>query len=152
MNINFRDITSENFRELASLSVIDDQRNFIESNAYSLSHSIYDGETFKAIYDNDLMIGFVMYSIDESSKNAWIDSYRIDEHLEDKGYFKSALAKILDIFENEFHCLKIGISEHPENTTAKKLYESLGFNFTGKMVENEEVMIKKNIFKQLILI
>lgn len=152
MNINFRDITTENWRELATLSVTDDQKNFIDPNAYSLTHSIYDGDTIKAIYDNDLMVGFIMYSIDETSKNAWIDSYMIDKPYQNRGYGKSALTKILDMFENDFDCLKIGISEHPENKIAKKLYESLGFKLTGKTVGDEEILIKKNIFKQMILI
>lgn len=161
MNINFRKITADNWEECVNLTVNEEQKNFVAPNAFSLAQAAYDAintdfddddyetirtdetDTVRAIYVDDTMVGFIMYCVDSAERKAWISRYMIDKNYQGNGYGKAALAKILDFFENKLNCIETGLSEVPENFLAKKVYGSLGFEFTGEVEDDEEIMVKK---------
>lgn len=99
----------------------------------------------KAIYNDDVMIGFIMYSLDENDNSSTIHRFMVDKRFQGNGYGKAALRHAIDLLEGTLDCKEIWISEAPENYVAKKLYSSLGFEFTGEIEYDEEVMVKKNI-------
>lgn len=144
MHINFREITTENWHECANLSVTKEQENFVAPNSYSLTQALYDDDEWitRAIYDDATMIGFIMYGVNDD-ETSYICRYMIDKRYQGKGYGKAALAQILDLLKNTFKCKEVGLSEVPENYVAKKLYGSLGFEFTGEIDDGEEVMVKR---------
>lgn len=146
MTINFRDINQENWQECADLSLTKIQDKFIAPNTYSLVQAGFNkSRIVKAIYNDDVMIGFIMYSLDENDNSSTIHRFMVDKRFQGNGYGKAALRHTIDLLEGTLDCKEIWISEAPENCVAKKLYASLGFEFTGEIEYDEEVMVKKNV-------
>ncbi|MNJ59690.1 Spermine/spermidine acetyltransferase [compost metagenome] len=114
--------------------------DFIAANVISIAQSKYmQGMNTKAIYDDEEMVGFVMYGVDEGE--LWIMRFMIDYRHQGKGYGKSALKLIIDKIWANYTEQQIKISIEPENTKAKKLYEYFGFVDTGIIEEEELVML-----------
>ena len=62
--ITLREINGQNWRDCAKLRVAPDQKPYVSSNVYSLLQASYDREsrwTPLAIYNEETMVGFVMY-------------------------------------------------------------------------------------------
>lgn len=153
MNIIFKDITKDNWEACVSLRVKPEQKNFVKPNYYSLAQAHYENYwTAQAIYDEDTMIGFIIYGVfedentpnpnQESKKEGWICRYMIDKNFQGKGYGKAALIEVINELETKLQCKQIGLSKVSENHVAKKFYENLGFKLTGELLGEEEVMVK----------
>lgn len=140
--ILLREITKENFWDCIELSVNEEQNNFVASNAVSIAQSKVQPECIPlAVYDDDLMIGFVMYCIDEDDGEYWIYRIMIDKKYQSRGYGKKALSKLLEIIKEDKTHNKIFLGVHKENAYAVKLYRSFGFDFTGQVFGKEDIMV-----------
>jgi diamine N-acetyltransferase len=141
MNITLREITRDNWRTAAKLKLADGQEKFVAPNWYSLLEAMHsNGELHsRAIYDDDAMIGYVMYGIDPKTERCWIVRLMTDKDQQGKGYGRAAMALIIDQIKQTYQCKEIFISFVPENTIARKLYESIGFQDTGKIEDDELV-------------
>jgi diamine N-acetyltransferase len=142
-----RPVTKDNWRELIRLKVRDDQTHFVASNLYSIAEAQF-GDEYEGhwdlypfgIYDDEgSPVGFLMYGInlDHPEQQAFIQRLMIDDKFQGKGYGRFGMQKVLEIFHAEARIQRVGISYEPENESARKLYASLGFEETGKMIEGE---------------
>jgi len=61
----------------------------------------------------------------------------VADQFQGKGYGRFGMEKMLEIFRSDERIRTAGISYEPENEAAKKLYASLGFIETGKMLGEE---------------
>jgi diamine N-acetyltransferase len=139
--ILFKEITRENFWDCIELSVTEEQVNFVTSNAVSIAQSKVQPECIPlAVYDDDLMIGFVMYCIDKDDGEYWIYRMMIDKQYQSKGYGKRVLKKFLEIIEQDKSRNKVFLGVHKESIYAVKLYKSLGFDFNGQVFGSEHIM------------
>ena len=147
MSIYLKDIDENNLLECVLLSTNKDGKNyvfeeFVASNAFSIAQSkVQKGWTVKAIYDDDLMIGFAMYGYCYEYDFYEICRFMIDHKYQGKGYGRRALVKIIEEMKENEECKDIYISFDPKNNIARSLYESLGFKDTGKVLE-EELLFK----------
>jgi diamine N-acetyltransferase len=140
--IQLREITRENFWDCIELSVNEDQNGFVTSNAVSIAQSKVQPECIPlAVYDDDLMVGFVMYCIDEDDGEYWIYRMMIDKRYQSKGYGKKAMSKLLEIIKEDKTHNRIFLGVHKESTYAVKLYRSLGFEFNGQTFGSEDIMV-----------
>jgi len=139
--IEFREITKENFWECVELSVSKEQTDFVTSNAISIAQSKVHPECIPlAVYDNDIMVGFLMYCIDEDDGEYWIYRMMVDEKYQSKGYGKQILEKLLGLIKQDRTRNKIFLGVHKESIHAVKLYKRFGFYFTGQVCGNEHIM------------
>ena len=150
MNILLKGVNSDNWSDCVSLKVAEHQKYFVASNSYSLAQSKYESDCIPmCIYDDEIMIGFVMFGIDTDDDETvtddqfWICRFMIDEKFQGKGYGKASMSKIIEHIKNNYNYDNVYLSEVPENSTAKGLYKSFGFEFTGEIEDEEEVMILK---------
>ncbi|WP_294170181.1 GNAT family N-acetyltransferase [uncultured Clostridium sp.] len=147
MSIYLKDIDENNLLQCVLLTTNKDGKNyvfeeFVASNAFSIAQSkIQKGWTVKAIYDEDLMIGFTMYGYCYEYGFYEICRFMIDYKYQGKGYGRRALVKIIEEMKENEECKDIYISFDPKNNIARSLYESLGFKDTGKVLE-EELLFK----------
>lgn len=141
MSFHIREITKENWRDAAALSVSAEQQRFIESNAFSMAECLYEMHAVSVgLYDNDTMIGFAMYGWpDIEQRSAWLDRFMIDRNFQGKGYAKRFLLLMIRYIEQQYDCKTIYLSIHPDNAHAKGLYEALGFRLNGE-IDNEGVV------------
>lgn len=139
--INFKEITRENFWECVSLTVADDQNEFVTSNAVSIAQAKVQPECIPlAIYDEEEMVGFLMYCIDEDDSEYWIYRMMIDKKHQSKGYGKKSLEKLLGTIKADKTRNKIFLGVHKESVAAVKVYECFGFKFDGQVFGSEHIM------------
>ena len=147
-----RPVTKENWQSLIKLKVRDDQKNFVASNLYSIAQSHF-GDEFEGhwdlfaygIYEDDTPVGFLMYGLNfaHPSQQAYIQRLMVDEKFQGKGYGRFGMQKMLEIFRVEERVKEVSISYEPENDVARKLYASLDFVETGRIIEDEVEAVLK---------
>lgn len=138
-SITLGEINRDNWREACKLQVSEAQKNFVAPNWYSIIEAGYEGYTTHAIYDGELMVGFLMYGYDPDEKAYWIIRLMVDEKYQGKGYGRAAMQQLIQIFQSKPDCDEIFISFEPVNDIARKLYSDLGFVDTGRIEYGETV-------------
>lgn len=137
----FKDITVDNFWDVIELSVAKEQVDFVTSNAVSIAQSKVQPECIPlAVYDDEILLGFVMYCIDQDDGEYWIYRMMLDEKYQSKGYGKFTLQKLLEIIKLDKTRSKVFLGVHKESSYAVKLYESFGFHFNGQVFGSEHIM------------
>ncbi len=143
MSISLREITPQNFRECINLKVGDGQEKFVATNLMSIAQAkIYPTANPFAIYDNDEMVGFVMYGFDTDDERFYLVRLMIDEKHQGKGYGKAATLEVIERMKQIEDCCEIFLSFVPENTGAEQLYKSVGFERTGEISDDGEVVMR----------
>lgn len=143
MTIYFKDINEENWKECIFLTTNKDNKHsiceeFVASNALSIAQSkIQKGWITKAIYDENIMIGFTMYGYCYENSFYEICRLMIDHKYQGKGYGKAALRKVIEEMKKFKDCNEIYLCFDPDNKIAKGLYTNLGFKDTGKIIDGE---------------
>ena len=85
--INFKDVSTDNFWDVISLEVNNEQQEYVVSNAVSIAQSKVQPECIAlSIYDDNTLIGFAMYYIDTDDDEYWIYRIMIDKNHQSKGY------------------------------------------------------------------
>lgn len=158
--IKLENINSKNIWKVLKLHVSKEQDDFVASNTQSiceayLSISVNGHALPFGIFDDETPVGFVMigYDVDDTYENPPKIAYKnysiwrlmIDERYQRKGYGREALKQALD-FIRTFPCGAADccyLSYEPDNTVAKKLYASFGFEENGEMDEDEVVAVLK---------
>ena len=146
MGITLQPVTAENWKALIKLKVREDQNHFVASNVYSIAEAQF-GDDFEGhwdlypfgIYDAETPVGFLMYgyNFSHATQQAFIMRLMVDEKFQGKGYGRLGMEKMLEIFRADDRIKAVGISYEPDNDAARKLYASLGFVETGRMLFGE---------------
>ena len=140
--VSIRPVTRENLEEVLALRVGEGQEKYVISNAESLSRAYVYSETAYpfAIYDDDIIVGFIMMGYYEAKRYYTLWEFMIDHKYQNKGYGRQALKLGLEFVRDKFGQVDIYTGVTPGNTVAKKLYESVGFVSTGLIELNMEEM------------
>lgn len=126
--IKFRDIDKSNYNECISLRVGKHQKNYVASNMYSLVQASYeDGLYPLGIFNEDEMIGFLLYDYDEELNGWSFSRFMIDIKYQNKGFGRKALEKFLEYFQSKFPNKSLYTSVEIDNDIAIKLYQKYGF-------------------------
>jgi diamine N-acetyltransferase len=124
--------------------VMEDQKYFVAPNVYSLAEAKADGVSIPlAIYNENTMVGFIMYCFDQDEGTGYIDRLMIDERYQRHGYCKASMLEVIQRLEKIPECKRIQTSFAHANSVADALYTSLGFCRTGDVTEDgsETIMI-----------
>lgn len=140
MIVTLRDITRDNWLQCVRLRVAPGQEEFVASNAVSLAQAAYEPEWQPyAIFDDEQMVGFVMYGLEPREQQHWILRLMVDAAHQQRGYGRAAMRLVLERLKALPDCRGIAISYEGANKTARQLYLSLGFRETGEVIEGEVV-------------
>jgi diamine N-acetyltransferase len=140
MTMTLREITHENWLQCVHLKVAPEQEHFVASNGVSLAQSKYEPEWLPlALYDDEEMVGFVMYGVYREEGKYWILRVMVDHRFQGRGYGRAAMRLLLDRLRATPDCDEVAISYEPENEVARRLYASCGFRETGEVLEGETV-------------
>ena len=143
--VNFRNIDEENFTEIIKMKR-PDHENFVAPVVYSLAQAwLYkdNNDVYPfAIYDDEMPVGFMM--LDEDLEERCLVIWRILFPMEHqyKGYGTQAIGKMIQMAKDSGKYDVMLIDCVPENTVAKHVYEKLGFEPTGNIVNNGEIELK----------
>ena len=138
--ISFKEVDRHNFLGVIDLAVTEEQKGFVAPNLFSLAQAKAYPECIPlAVYADEGLVGFAMYCLDIEDQEYWIYRFMIDAKYQSKGYGKAAMEKLIErIKENQGHHV-IYLSFEPENHRAKQLYEKLGFQADGRVIDGEIV-------------
>jgi len=141
MTITLREINKDNWKTAAKLNLTDQQKTFIAPNWYSMLQVLHsEGELFdRGIYLDNEMIGYAMMGQDPDNKRCYIDRFMIAVEHQGNGHGRVALHAVIDTIKARYNPDSVFITFEPENTIARKLYESLGFVDTGELDDGELV-------------
>ena len=150
MNISLRPVDEKNFRPVIDLNVGTDQQRFVAPNVRSIAESkIYPYLTPQAIYAGEDLVGFALYGRDPETGSYWIVRLMIDAAQQGKGFGKAATLALLDRLRLMPECGEVFLSFVPDNVSAARLYERIGFERTGQTDESGEIIMRFPVDKRL---
>ncbi|XID95005.1 GNAT family N-acetyltransferase [Paenibacillaceae bacterium WGS1546] len=131
--ISLRSVDQSNWEDCIQLKPKQEQQKFIASNLYSIAEfQFLPGLIMRAIYCDEILIGFSMYGLDSDDGNYWIYRFMIDERFQGRGYGKAAMQLIIhDIESKDDRTDVIMLGYKTDNEFARKLYSQLGFEEMG---------------------
>lgn len=142
MTLSIQPCDLSNRDEIINLSVFDSQKNFIETNADSLKEA--DEFNFWrpcGLYDDRKLIGFAMYGKIPDDETVWLDRFMIAKEFQKLGYGKKIIPLILKKIIDEYHCDKIYMSYTPQNIVMASYCRQFGFEETGEIDPNGEIIM-----------
>jgi diamine N-acetyltransferase len=141
--ITLRAVTEANWEAVFELKPADDQAKFIEHNGLSLLEACYiRGYQPRAIYADEVMVGFLMFFRETNTGNYWVDRLMIGAEHQGKGYGRAALSLIIAELSARPECTALYLSHVEGNHAAAKLYKTLGFAHTGDQDEHGEHIMR----------
>ena len=154
--VHLEELNKYNVWDIMELSIEEEQERFIASNVWSLVHAYVGNKTSGAvypfgIYDDDTPVGFLMLAYDYgevcddknapeiSNNNYFFWRLMIDKEYQGKGYGREAVRLALDYIRTFPHGKAdyCWICYDRENTVARKLYLSFGFEEIGEDAEGD---------------
>ncbi|MGN1052162.1 MAG: GNAT family N-acetyltransferase [Candidatus Scatosoma sp.] len=126
--MEFREIDKSNYWDCIALTVDESQKGFVADNKQSLVEAAYeDGLYALGIYNEETMVGFVLYDYDDTFPGWSMSRFMIGKQFQGKGYGKQAAVEFLEYFKRKHNADKIYISVSLENAIARKMFASIGF-------------------------
>ena len=139
MNIRLKTINENNWRECVSLKVMDDQEKFVATNENSLALAYAHKEMEpRGIYDDDIMVGFLMFAKDPDDGLYYINRFMIDKRYQGKGFGRKALKILIEELKVR-GADTIDVIHKPDNANAIRLYRDLGFKPTDDKLDDNEI-------------
>ncbi len=130
MSVTLKDITQENFEELISLFVDQEQEQFVASNLYTIAQMQFKEEKIaKGVYVDEKAVGLIAYDLED------YDIWRlmIDARFQGNGYGRKAMEIVLDILRKDSRLETARTSIVVENVAMRNLIVSFGFKENGKV-------------------
>jgi len=108
----------------------------------SIAQAYFDREIawFRAIYADEIPVGFLMLSDDAEEQNYFLWRLMIDARYQKLGFAKQALEILFDYVRTRPGAKELLVSYVPGEGSPQGFYEKLGFEPTGEMEEKEIVM------------
>lgn len=140
--ITLKAITKENFWDCIDLMVYPDQQKFVTSNAVSIAQAKVQPECIPlAIYNDDTMVGFLLYCLDNDDDEYWIYRLMVDQNYQGQGFATEALHQVIELIKDDKTRNQIFLGVHIESEAAIHLYEQAGFEFNGQIFGQEHIMV-----------
>ncbi|MDO4501145.1 MAG: GNAT family N-acetyltransferase [Erysipelotrichaceae bacterium] len=144
--ISLKRIDENNFIEAFNLKLAKGQENYVSHPIRSLAQAYvyYKQCTPFGIYEEKIMVGYVMviYDYDVPEYDIW--HLMIDEKYQGKGYSIKAMEKVLEYIKTKpfGDSNRVALTCHKDNKIALNLYEKLGFEYSGNEDEEVKEMIR----------
>jgi diamine N-acetyltransferase len=146
--VSLRPITESNREAVEALEVSPDQEQFVSSVADSLLEAAAepDGRAmYWAVYAEETPVGFVMIS-DEVGSPDYIPHYLwklfIDERYQRQGFGTATLDLIVEYFRGRPGVEILSTSAGKGDGSPITFYERYGFERTGEIVFDDEVLLR----------
>ena len=145
--VTLREITADTVIAVVRLSVADDQKGFVATNAVSLAQALFAPEAwYRAIYCGDELAGFVMLE-DQSLRSpppaepeVGVWRLMIDQKFQRRGVGRAALLQVIEHVRGKGLFGSMTLSYVPGPGCPEPFYLGLGFCHTGRMDGKEVVL------------
>ncbi len=145
MTVSLREVTRQTLRAVCKLDAGEGATQ-VAPNAVSVAEaSFYDEAWFRAIYDGDTPVGFVMLydptlSAQPDEPDFFLWRLMIDQTHQRKGLGHTAVKLLIDHVRTRPGARKLLVSHMSKADALGRFYGSLGFVYTGKEEQGEKVM------------
>ena len=141
MEIDFREITEENFSAILDMKQPPEQ-HFVAPNAVSLAQAwLYPKEAQPyAVYDGGALVGFVMLDWDEEERSLGLWRLMIAVEQQGKGSGQAAVSHVIALARACGKFDSVNVDYAPGNVVAEQIYQKLGFAPTGE-IENGGIVL-----------
>lgn len=131
VDVRVQPLGEHDWREAIAIEIAPEQWAHLDSE--SLLHFLAEGifhPTFRAhaIYAGDQLVGLVSFGYEHATPTEWwIPLIVIGHEHQHRGYGRAALRDVIEQVKARPDAQGLGLSYKPANTTAARLYTSLGF-------------------------
>ena len=144
-NINLKEITKDNVKQVMDLKVKPEQEKFIASN----SRSIAEGSTrkdawYRSIYYNDTLVGFCMISDIPEKAEYYLWRFMIDKQYQRRGYGHQAMKILIKHVKTRPKAKEFYTSFKKGEAGPEDFYLKMGFRHTGQE-ESGEYLLKMDL-------
>ena len=138
--IKLTEVTEDNWTEVASLSVREEQKHFLAPAIGILARGYVYRKCGGRVYviENDgTVVGVALVrEFTDEPLGYDLQQFMIDERYQGRGYGLEALSLILDELRSEGHYDHVEVCVDKADTGAIRLYEKLGFTDSGYVDED----------------
>ena len=133
------EISEENWRDVARLSVSEQQQAFLDRPMGIIARGyVYRNCNVRvlAIAGDDEIVGVALIrDIDEQPACYELQQFMIDQRFQNRGYGKEALRLIIAVLrkERKYPCIEVCVNQ--QDHTALHVYKQVGFSDTGYIDE-----------------
>lgn len=139
VEVGLVEVDASNWRDVAAVTPKPGQERFVASTTYYLCLAHYGGDWSPlAIVEDGLVVGHLMWAIDEDDHSVWLGGLVVDGAAQGRGVGRSAVVALLDRFGSD-GMINAALSYSPDNDIARRIYRSLGFEETGEREDDEVV-------------
>lgn len=140
--VELREVTAETVRAVCLLHVAPDQRSFVAPNAVSFAEAMFEPKAwFRAVLADDVLVGFVMASVDAATPEYHLWRFMIDHRYQGRGYGRAAILQLIEHVRTLPNATELLVSWVPEPGGPAPFYLGLGFEPTGE-VDGAEVIAR----------
>ena len=131
-NVSLRPVDDDNVQAVIDLSVADDQSDFVAPNVKSLAQAFATTKVWvRAVYAEDVPVGFVMLSDDDEKPRYYLWRFMIDAKHQRQGIGREAMGLVHEYVRSRPGGDRIYLSYVPEDGGPEEFYKSLGYEDTG---------------------
>ena len=142
--ITLREVTEETVRTICNLNVHEKQNKFVANNAVSIAQAYFSKNAwFRAIYGEDIPIGFLMLYDDPEKPEYYLWRFMIDKKYQKMGFGKAAMYLLIEHVKKRPNAHELFTSVVQEPGGPQGFYEKIGFKLNGKYEEGEAVMVMR---------
>ena len=138
---SLKEITVKTLDSSLHLTVRDDQKKYMASNAVSVAQAHFSKYAwFRAVYADKTPVGFVMLYDNSEKPEYFLWRFMIDAKFQGKGFGKRALELLINYVKSRPKAKELILSYVPGKESPEKFYLKMGFENTGKVIKGEQVM------------
>lgn len=138
--VELREVTKDLVRALCILQVAPEQRGFVAPNAVSFAEAMFEPKAwFRAVVADDVPVGFVMLSIDETTPEYYLWRFMVDAAYQGRGYGREAIRLVVEHVRGLPRATELLVSWVPAESGPEPFYRGLGFEPTGELDGDEVV-------------
>jgi diamine N-acetyltransferase len=143
--IKLQEITPDNVHQVMNLKVTSDQEKFIASNARSIAEgSTRKDAWYRAIYYDDVLVGFCMISDIPEKAEYYLWRFMIDQQYQRRGYGRRAMEILIEHVKTRPKAKVFYTSCKKGKGGPEGFYIKMGFHHTGKE-ENGEYLLQMDL-------
>jgi diamine N-acetyltransferase len=139
--VTLREITEDTVRTICNLSVGEEQKQFVASNAVSIAQAYFSKHAwFRAIYADDTPVGFLMLYDDSEKPEYFLWRLMVDARYQGMGFGRRGLEVLIEYVKTRPNATELFTSFHEAKGSPQGFYEKIGFELTGDFEEGEALM------------
>jgi diamine N-acetyltransferase len=132
VSVSLREVSDDNVSAVIGLAVSPDQTHFVAPNVKSLAQAFATTKVWvRAVYADDVPVGFVMLSDDADKPRYYLWRFMIDQDHQGRGYGRQAMALVHEYVRSRPGGDRIYLSYVPAPGGPEPFYRALGYEDTG---------------------